>query len=41
VESKGLGVVMSYPIQRHFPVRNFAPGNDGIFQNTKFSNRRG
>src|SRR6185295_7101268 len=39
--SKGLVVVMSYPIQRHPRARNFAPGNDGIFQNTKLSNRHG
>ena len=31
---------MSYPIQPHFPVRNLAAGNDGIFQNTKLSNPR-
>jgi hypothetical protein len=28
---------MSYPIPRHFAMRNFAPGNNGIFQTTKFS----
>src|SRR6266545_7728847 len=41
VASKGLAVVMSYPIPPHLPMRNFAPGNDGIFQNTKLSNRCG